>query len=427
MASYPIVLTSDDTQLDRSIDRASEKLDGLAAKASDITIGSRGGGGGGSGKGGSNFVGLSNPMDMGYGLAPTPRDVSLMEAREARRVENEGRLLAAQYSGTSPRGTGAKVADALMTSRIGPGGMYPLVNRIAGAFGVEALGAAGVGFAVKQAIDAGMESNRALQQAQYISGGNTREAGQLASLGGFLGRSPQESAMASEGFGNALHGGTFGAGYFLSRGIRDFGGLTPDKVPNYIAASRALAEEPSGDVAQRVAQDTGMQSELRLRDLTSTTREQVLNNALAGSSPGERRAQAEYDAASSMAASGLGKVWRGISYPFVKIAADILNPVGTYDANRKEGLHRVVDMSNLPPEEKARQHAAIDGKKYEPAHSEHTASNGAISPSQSVRTQVGRSGGGPRVDAAYPASARAQQFSENAQAYGQYVAGYPSG
>jgi hypothetical protein len=450
MASYTIKLDADDRDLDRTIDRAAQKLDNLDAKAGDIGIGGRSGSGMGAGRGGGSRGVTLDPWarhesaleDLRFQKSAGLADDQLKAERLA--VINSSSAVDRAERKLAGKSPGDRLMDAIGTTRIGPGGAYPLINRLASVVGsdaVAALGVAGgVAYAGNEAIQAGMASNRSLQAAHYISGGTMAETGALGSLGAFLGRSPEQEAMVTEAFGDSLHGSTFGAGYFRSRGITDYGGLTTDKATNYLRAARQLAEEPNEALAIRVARDTGMQDELRLRDLSRTTREMTLGNMNAATTRGEIRAQAEYDANVANLNASVGRIWRGVSYPAVTLGNDILDPVGTYNANRAAGIADVVARSNNPEQRpRSRDQIIKDfNDKYHPDSAKHEAKvdeqkhavkaagpDGSVPVAQSVRTQSGISGGGPRVSSAFPAAARNQQYSENAEAYGKYIGGYP--
>ena len=221
--------------------------------------------------------------------------------------------------------------EAFSTSRIGPGGkLMPLISRLraagttqeelqnhfvgmgadpamaakiapmaariaAGALPI-ALAATGVAAAVAGVV---MVTNRALEMGRAGSagywggGGSPRATGQGMALAGFLGKDLTASAT---GFGEQLRGGSFGAGYFRSRGVYDMGPYTTDKTANYIRGIDELRRIKSDQIAIRVARDTGMVDELRYRDMTDSTYGRLKRSMGARGSAQSRQDSAEFDA-----------------------------------------------------------------------------------------------------------------------------------
>src|SRR5579872_1030808 len=149
MASYVIKLDADETALNRKVENVDRKLNRLDQKASNIgqaspsmaNFGSdMAGAGGGSMRGG-----LSNPWErrtraqenLGFAKQWGFKDeqLSVLEL-EAARANTAASRADKVINGSTFQ---SRAMDALMTSRIGAGGMMPLVNRLVGLAGPMAL------------------------------------------------------------------------------------------------------------------------------------------------------------------------------------------------------------------------------------------------------------------------------------------------
>lgn len=304
-SAFKIELDLEDTKFsskfDASMDSAGERVRKLKDEASKVTLGgagfsSGGGGGNNAGRGG----GLADPWaradaaraaritgEAKGASAEELRNLRYQEARTGRSARSADKLINGQtFSG--------KVGDALMTSRIGAGGLMPLMSKLAGIVGPEGLAVAGALTAGYQAFQAGSESRHALGSARFTSGGTYKEVGQMSGIGAFLGMSPGDAADSAVAFGQSLHGSTFGGGYMRTRGITDFGGAQVDKAKNWLAGTEALWAEKNEATAIRVARDTGMTSVLWGRNLSKDQQQSLIDMGRFESSPDEQRKEAQW-------------------------------------------------------------------------------------------------------------------------------------
>lgn len=420
-SSYEIKLEADDTDLDRTVDRAVDKMDKLQDKASSIEIGasrSRGGGGGSGGGGGGL---LPNPWEKyetlstnlaaarGMGLSEdTVRPLSLATARAQASMERADRMLSPD-DGSKPMSIGWGTTVPMLISQA----MSKLPSGLLPAIGGLSMGA----YVGARIMAAGLGSMNDLGSAYYVGGGSISETGSISSLGRFLGKSAAESAGSAVQFGQSLHNATYGAGYFRSRGLIDFGGITTDKATNYLAAAGMLAEMPSRAEATRVARDTQMSDLLWLRDLPADRRAAVLGGMQDQSSKSERQADAEYKADVGDITSTAESVWRDV----VMGVHDILSPSGWRkwfdEASQPGGHSSQLDEKGDPNDDLARAQVVQAWRGGE---------KGPDRPA-SVRVQPGQSGGGIRVQEAMPPMARNIQLSQNLRGYADYSGGYYGG
>ena len=419
MASFVITLDAEDSALDRKVANAERKLNRIDQKAGNLGGYSRydaPAGGGGFASSGSRG-GLGNPweradrahenlsfaQDWGF-RGGQLKTLELEAARADAAMKRADRVIA----GTTMQG---RAMDALMTSRVGANGLMPLVNRLAGILGPEAMMVAGGGFLAAKAYGAGLDSIHDLGSAYWTGGGSVGETASVSAVGRFLGRSASESAGAAVGFGDSLHNATFGAGYMRSRGIVDFGGMTTDKDKNYLLGVRALMDEPDRGMATRVAREVGLTDELWMRDLSRGQREELFAGMSDDASAAGRHDEAtyRYDKAK------ISSVWDKITRGFAHGASSWLTP-GGFIAN-------AVTFGMYGNEQ------AVEGfMGWGSDASDDTAgsTSGSVPRRFNVATHPGVRGGGPRVNASLPSQVRAQQFSENSEAYGQYMGGYLS-
>jgi len=182
-------------------------------------------------------------------------------------------------------------ADPDMAAKIAPMAARIAANALPialAATGV-AAGVAGVAMVTNRAL----EMNRASGSAYWTGGGSARATGQGMALSNFVGK---DLGSAAVGFGDQLRQGSYGAGYFRSRGITDLGPYTTDKTSNYIRGIDELRRIKSDQEAIRIARDTGMTDELRYRDLSDPTYERLKRSMGDRATPEARKAAAEFDA-----------------------------------------------------------------------------------------------------------------------------------
>lgn len=412
MANYTIKLDADEADLDRAIERSVDKLDRLAERASSVSIGGSAGSGV-SAKGGltadpwARYERATAALD----LDPGSRVLQLQKVKAARTVENAERAL-----------TGEDRLDKL--ARMKMGGVFPMVSQVAEMMGPAGLLAAGLTYGAIQAAEAGGVSRHDLGSAYHIGGGSTGGTAQVGAVGRFLDRSASQSAGAAVQFGGALHDSTYGAGYFRAQGIVDFGGITVDKDRNYINAVRKLSEEPNRDIATRVARDTGLTDELWMRDLSRRDRDEILAGLDDKVGDDERADVARRKAQGGRALSALGKAAR--------IASDVIfMPADDVNLDGDRIMRRNIAVSYGLP---AGSNDAVIDQYERDHHLPSTASQRGVKVSTakpsatsgvSVRTQAGQSGGGSRVQSSMPPMAKAQQLTQNIEAYGKYCGGFP--
>lgn len=459
MANYVIELSGDDGDLERSIDRSLDRLDRLQNKASSIDIGGKasGAGMGGSGGGGgllarndpwgkledaradrmfAAHLGLDTDQMRPFQLAESKAELGVTRANAMMASGGNYAVMRRMLYGFSP----------------GAGGMGQMLMSATSMLGPEAMLGGAAAYAAYRLAEGGMGERSDFRRAYYGAGGTGVETGALTSIGRFLGRSGADEAGAAESFGNALHAGTYGAGYFRSRGIVDFGGLTTNKATNYLAAVRALANEPDASTAMRVARDTGLQSELFLRDLPASQREELLNGMMDAQSPSERRSEARYQfmktevgswwsrqlrAGSDMVMTlyhlgAAGLDWIGPQTKESQAAIrEHMNAIGNTHSPADEG-----DVAGYSKDDPALVHGTFRGKplsqltaderaEYDRLYGNRGRNVGAAGrgPAQ-ARIEPGMVGGGPRAQAALPPGVKENQLSQNIEGYGRYVGGY---
>ena len=173
------------------------------------------------------------------------------------------------------KSTGAKLRDALMTSRVdlSTGHIMPLVNRMVGALGLplEAmLGTAIVGSVIKSGAE--VSRNRA---AAFYGGGASANTGVGLGYASYAGGSLAQDAMQ---FGDALRGGGIGASYMRSKGIVDFGYRTIDKVTNLTKAINELAGIQDLSTRIMIARSVGLENYVDLAGLGPGTRKALADS-----------------------------------------------------------------------------------------------------------------------------------------------------
>ena len=211
-------------------------------------------------------------------------------------------------------------ADPDMAAKIAP-----LAARIATSALPIALAATGVAAAVGATTYVGnksLEISRAGSAAYWGAGGSPTTTGRGMALSSFVGK---DLTSASMGLGDQLRQGSYGAGYFRSKGIADLGPYTTDKASNYVRAVDELRRIKSDREAIRVARDTGLTDELRFRDLSDTSYERLKKSMAERGSPQSRRDSAEMDAARSEFANNWDQMINKKGAPIVKLGAKALS------------------------------------------------------------------------------------------------------
>ena len=413
MASFKIELDADDTALDRAVDRQMDKLDRLADKAGTVDLGGRSRSSGGTGGRG--------------GLAPDPwaRHDDAMTDMHA--VSSIGGLSSEQMRpyelAAAKAGRGAARADAILNGET-PGGMWGRMGFGASGFNLrsgmsslispEMLGVAGLAVGAYELHQAGVQSRREMQSAYWTGGGSEAETGAVTSVGRFLGRSPGESAAAAVGFGESLHGGTYGAGWMRARGIVDLGGLTIDKDANYLRGVRAIWDEPSRDIATRVARDLDLVPELNGRDLSPSDRKEMLDRRADDMSPETRQSQSRYDNRKGEIESWWARQVRGVS--------------DFFDTGVDDERHAAEDAKRPG---KAWWESAYEYDRDWYGHRAQAIKEGKLKPDgidkaaamNNVRITPGVVGS-QRVQSSMPPAAKGMQLDQNLRGYGQYCGGY---
>ena len=166
-----------------------------------------------------------------------------------------------RYSGPKPpkhkpqKSFQDKALDALMTSRIGAGGVMPVVSKLAALLPPEfrAMAVAGL-FAVRVATEvaeAAMEHVRAITGTYTIGGGTPGQAGMLNTLG---------SSIGTNGLGasrNLMNG--YGPMYAAQAGVNPLGGPFGDNdyAKKTVKLLELIAKQQSFSQARRVAEGVG--------------------------------------------------------------------------------------------------------------------------------------------------------------------------
>ena len=252
--------------------------------------------------------------------------------------------------------------EAFISSRIGPGGMLlPLISKLKAAgttteqlqkhfigmgadpdmAGKLAPVAAGL---VKYAMPIALASaavavvgaaaakasqvNKTSSDAFWGGGGTPRETARGIAMAGFVGK---DLSSAANGFGEQLRQGTYGAGYFRSKGIVDQGPYTIDKTSNYLKAIDEIRRIKSDQEAIRIARDTGMSPELRFRDLGDDTYQRVRRSMDNMAGPNVRKQGAEWEANKAIIGNWFDQQVAATGNRVVQVANWAAKPFGGLD------------------------------------------------------------------------------------------------
>lgn len=349
MAGYRTGINPEDIDvLIKKFGDLSNKIDGTTTKTKELNESLRG----------PKTLGGRNVSDIGSSFHGPPAPTSSQIARQIKADSREETRTREQFfrmwdkragETLKPKTQEEKVRDAIMTSRILPGGtLSPLVGKMAAAglgsitngfstgailssaasgvsaggvakgvsgllgetagsaaagetaFLVAAAAAAAIpiiaaatgGAALMGIAYAGAESAAGRIQtgtnAFWQSGGSPTELAQGIALGG------ENAGAKAEALAGRLRGGSYGAAVARSKGIVDFGDYaTPDKMTNYIKALDLLHNTKDKMQRVRLARDLGLQEDAWTSDLSPSSYKNLKNSRMAYSDQ-DRIDEAEY-------------------------------------------------------------------------------------------------------------------------------------
>lgn len=426
-ASYNISLDADSSDLDRSVDRAMDKLDKLADKAGDVSIGGAGrrsGGGGGIGGLSTDPWSKLTEAQSAYHEAKAAglsgdalRPFQYRETQATAAVNRADRLL--QSGGQGGGGLS-------LWARLGANGLS--IRGTMGMLGAGGMAAAAVGYAGYEFGTQGLASADDLRSAYWSGGGTSAETAQASGIGRMMGMSASETAGSAISLGKSLHGGTYGAGWLRAQGIVDLGGLTTDKDTNFIKAVTAITNVESDTTARRVALDVPeLGPALWMRDLPPDERKEAISGLSDDETPSARRATARQKAQAAKVSSWWEHVKRNfVSQTWGQFGTELVMDAltgGGYSWSRRLGGEEWYDnpIDALTPNFREKEAAKVKAEEDK--------KNDRFNPSidKSPRTQPGMVGGGRRAQDSLPQYVKGQQLDQNIDAYGRYSGGYYGG
>ena len=264
------------------------------------------------------------------------------EDRVARAQESVRR--SEQRLNPQPKSQSDAIWDAIMTSRIGPGGrLYPLVNKLrsagltssddlAGKLGdmgmnpataakvapvaaniakamlpatLAAVGIAAVGYGAYALANNTSDQIGRFGNSRVWSGATFGQIGQMQALGG------DNAGERAYQFSQRLREGGFGAAYMRSKGIIDNGPYTLNKGKNYLAAIDALSDPKISDEQAAVYdRELGLTDELAKYRYLSDDSYARVKKSVAPPNREDMKAQAEYEAQKTTLVNGWNNFWR---------------------------------------------------------------------------------------------------------------------
>ena len=314
-----------------------------------------------------------------------------------------------------------KFKTLLMSSRVdSSGNLMPLVGKVMGLLGPEVLLAAA---AIKMMADVAMaaaESLTKFRDSMITSGGNAGEVGRLNAIGGAAGIN--DMAGLSREVADRLATNGQAAAFGTQAGVHDFGGAysSLDKAKNLEKMIDHIVNIPhtmAGNAeAARFARVTGLESAMKLRDISKETYENLkkvgMANAAAHSESAIKGA-AEFNAEMSMLSTNFDTLVTTLGGSFLPVFTDAIAmfndilPVITSFVNRFKPLIDLLMMATPEGFLAAIHRAIVAFQKITGGNTDENAARDRHTEAMNAHASALRSGtfgGGERARGAVPSA-----------------------
>jgi len=309
-----------------ALDKLGDKYDEIRKKFAE-GFGFKGGATGFAGKGGSDGVAdtvTKASRAAAASIGPFERAArAAKELNDALASGDQNRIKDAEYKKMVADKAAAKAEIALgggptrqpadfntilksflRTTRYGSGGVFPLIGRTLDLFGLGGSMAANAAlFAAPMLMRMAGEGGRSfadISRGMAAAGGTAAQTGFAQGIGGAVGMDAGGMAGAAQQFGESLRGGGYGAAFFRSRGIVDFGYRTTNKMENLIKALSELSKISDKSQQMMVAQSAGLTQFLPLLQASPAARRFAMDSAARYAGDEQQiRAARDYEAVKS--------------------------------------------------------------------------------------------------------------------------------